>query len=112
MLPDPPRRGVGGLLYALSLMIRHQAFGILPILGPSHLILYLPAPCPLPVAPHDFSRGDELVRLGFHTAKPFFEELSVTGLGVYGCPHFHPIITRHNHHGATTLPAIEPQPHA
>jgi NTE family protein len=93
MLPNPPRRGVAGLLYVLSLMLRHQSIGILPMLGPDRLVIYLPAPCPLPVAPHDFSRGEELVRLGFDTVKPFLDGLRVSGPGIYGHPHFHSFTT-------------------
>lgn len=90
MLPDPPRRGLEGILYVLTLMLRHQAVGVLPLLlGLKHTVLYLPAPCPLPIAPHDFSKGAQLVALGYATAKAFLDELRVEGPGIYGHPHFH-----------------------
>ena len=79
-----------GILYALTLMLRHQVMDALPLLGPDHVVLYLPAPCPLPVAPHDFSRGAELIDLGHATASAFLEGLRIQGAGIYGHPHFHP----------------------
>src|SRR5512140_3062933 len=71
---DPPRRGLAGILYVLTLMLRHQAVGVLPLLlGLKHTVLYLPAPCPLPIAPHDFSQGARLVEMGHAAAKPFLD---------------------------------------
>jgi NTE family protein len=90
MLPDPPRRGLAGMLYVLTLMLRHQAVGVLPLLlGYKHTVIYLPTPCPLPIAPHDFSRGAELVESGYATAKTFLDDLRLEGPGIYGHPHFH-----------------------
>lgn len=71
-------------------MLRHQAVGVLPLLlGLKHTVLYLPAPCPLPIAPHDFSKGAQLIELGYATAKPFLDERRNEGPGIYGHPHFH-----------------------
>jgi|SRR3954465_977504 NTE family protein len=90
MLPDPPRRGLEGILYVLTLMLRHQAVGVLPLLlGLKHTVIYLPVPCPLPIAPHDFSRGAALVGMGYAVAKAFLQDLRVEGPGIYGHPHFH-----------------------
>jgi len=97
MLPNPPRRGLEGILYILTLMLRHQAVGVLPLLlGLKHTVLYLPAPCPLPIAPHDFSKGAQLVEMGYAEAKRFLDEVRVEGPGIYGHPHFH---------SATNVPA-------
>jgi NTE family protein len=90
MLPNPPRRGLEGILYILTLMLRHQAVGVLPLLlGLKHTVLYLPAPCPLPIAPHDFSKGAHLVEMGYAAAKAFLGEVRIEGPGIYGHPHFH-----------------------
>ena len=90
MLPDPPRRGLAGILYVLTLMLRHQSVGVLPLLlGLKHTVLYLPLPCPLPIAPHDFSQGTRLVQMGYAEAKPFLDEVRIEGPGIYGHPHFH-----------------------
>ena len=85
------------MLYILTLILRHQAVGVLPLLlGYKHTVLYLPTPCPLPIAPHDFSQGAKLVESGYATAKAFLEELRLEGPGIYGHPHFH---------SATNVPA-------
>jgi hypothetical protein len=89
MLPDPPRHGVGGILYVLTLMLRHQVVGVLPLLGPGYTVVYLPAPCPLPVAPHDFSKGAELIDQGYEIARSFLAELQIERGGIYGHPHVH-----------------------
>jgi hypothetical protein len=89
MLPDPPRHGVEGILYVLTLMLRHQVLGVLPLLGPGYTVIYLPAPCPLPVAPHDFSRSGELIDQGYDIARAFLAELRIERGGIYGHPHVH-----------------------
>ncbi|MFL5437335.1 MAG: hypothetical protein ACJ784_22700 [Myxococcales bacterium] len=78
------------MLYVLTLMLRHQSVGVLPLLlGAKHTVLYLPTPCPLPIAPHDFTRGAGLIEAGYATAKAFLEDLRLEGPGIYGHPHFH-----------------------
>jgi NTE family protein len=78
------------MLYVLTLMLRHQSVGVLPLLlGAKHTVLYLPTPCPLPIAPHDFTRGAGLIEAGYATAKTFLEELRLEGPGIYGHPNFH-----------------------
>jgi hypothetical protein len=71
-------------------MLRHQSVGVLPLLlDHRDTVLYLPGPCPLPIAPHDFSKGAQLVEMGYAAAKPFLEGLRLDGPGIYGHPHFH-----------------------
>jgi len=78
------------MLYVLTLMLRHQSVGVLPLLlGYKHTVLYLPTPCPLPIAPHDFTQGARLIESGYATAKVFLEDLRLEGPGIYGHPHFH-----------------------
>lgn len=78
------------MLYVLTLMLRHQSVGVLPLLlGAKHTVLYLPTPCPLPIAPHDFTRGAGLIEAGYATAKTFLDDLRLEGPGIYGHPHFH-----------------------
>jgi hypothetical protein len=81
---------VEGILYVLTLMLRYQVLGVLPLLGPDYTVIYLPAPCPLPIAPHDFSRSAELIDLGRAMARSFLDGLQIQGAGIYGHPHFHP----------------------
>jgi len=90
MLPDPPRRGLAGMLYVFDVDAAAPGVGVLPLLlGYRHTVLYLPTPCPLPIAPHDFSRGADLIESGYATAKAFLENLRLEGPGIYGHPHFH-----------------------
>lgn len=77
------------MLYVLTLMLRHQVLGVLPLLGPGYTVVYLPAPCPLPVAPHDFSRSAELIDQGYEIARVFLAALHVDRGGIYGHPHVH-----------------------
>ena len=78
------------MLYVLTLMLRHQSVGVLPLLlGYKHTVLYLPTPCPLPIAPHDFTQGAKLIESGYATARAFLEEVRLEGPGIYGHPHFH-----------------------
>jgi hypothetical protein len=78
------------MLYVLTLMLRHQSVGVLPLLlGSKHTVLYLPTPCPLPIAPHDFTQGARLIDSGYATARAFLERLRLEGPGIYGHPHFH-----------------------
>jgi NTE family protein len=80
---------VEGLLYVLTLILRHQVMGVLPLLRPDHTVVYLPAPCPLPVAPHDFSRSAQLIDVGHGQARAFLARLRLERAGVYGHPHYH-----------------------
>lgn len=89
MLLNPPRRGVEGILYILTLILRHQVIGVLPLLGTTYTVIYLPAPCPLRVAPHDFGRSAELIEKGYAIASAFLRQLHVEGGGIYGHPHVH-----------------------
>lgn len=80
-----------GLLHVLSLMLRHQALGVLPLLGPACEVLYLPGPCPLPVAAHDFSQSTRLVEEGRELARAFLGTLVPRGQGIHGHPHLHAV---------------------
>ena len=88
------------MLYVLTLMLRHQVLGVLPLLGPGTTVIYLPAPCPLPVAPHDFSRGAELVDQGYALARDFLARIEVRRGGIYGHPHVHVDGGEHAEEGA------------
>src|SRR3954465_15132674 len=89
------------MLYVLTLMLRHQSVGVLPLLlGGKHTVLYLPTPCPLPIAPHDFTRGAGLIEAGYATAKAFLDDLRLEGPGIYGHPPFHSAGHPHFHSAA------------
>lgn len=89
-LTAPPQGLVAGIVHALTLAIRNQVQLVLPTLAGSHTIVYLPAPCPLGTAPHDFSNTDALIRIGHDLAANFLADLGAAGgPGVLGHPHFH-----------------------
>jgi NTE family protein len=84
-----PRDLLGVVLHIITLMIRHQSYGALHFLADDTQVVYLPPPCPLDVAPHDFSRSAELFDAGYRTAENFLDAFATDGVGVYGHPHFH-----------------------
>jgi len=89
MLTALPRGAIGYTLHLLTLLLRHQSLGALSLLGQHHTVLYLPAPCPLDVPLHDFTRSAELIKASYQDTRAFLAALRVTGPGIYGCPHFH-----------------------
>lgn len=98
-----------GILYALTLMLRHQVIGVLPLLGPGYTVIYLPAPCPLPVAPHDFSRSAELIDQGYALARDFLARIEVQRGGIYGHPHVHVEGGTHEEEGAAATAGEPPR---
>lgn len=88
-LPRPPDGVIAAILHALALALRNQARLILPLLAPKHTVLYLPAPCPLAVAPHDFSQTDALIEAGYELALDFMSRVDPAVRGTVGHPHTH-----------------------
>lgn len=88
-LTSPPRGIVSSVLHAMTLTLRNQVAGVLPALARERSIVYLPAPCPLAVSPHDFSSTSMLIRAGYDLAAAALGSLDVRGPGVHGHPHFH-----------------------
>lgn len=88
-LAETPRSTLGYALHIITLMIRHQSFGVLHFLEDDSVVVYVPPPCPIEVPPHDFSATDELIAKGYGGADGFLDDLLVDGFGIYGHPHFH-----------------------
>ncbi|PKN59412.1 MAG: hypothetical protein CVU56_00790 [Deltaproteobacteria bacterium HGW-Deltaproteobacteria-14] len=88
-LKTPPRGLVAGVVHAMTLALRSQVHAALPAVARECVVVYLPAPCPLSAAPHDFSRTAELMTTGYELAREFLSRLVAAGPGVYGHPHFH-----------------------
>lgn len=84
-----PSELLGFVMQITGLMIRHQAYGALHFLADDAQVIYVPPPCPISVAPHDFSRSAELFEAGYDASVEFFDDLVVEAPGVYGHPHFH-----------------------
>ena len=88
-LAAPPRGLIAGIMHTMTLALRNQVNLTLPALARDRVVVYLPAPCPLSTAPHDFSRTAELISAGHEVARGFLSQLVVGEPGVYGHPHFH-----------------------
>jgi NTE family protein len=84
-----PRDLIGLSLHIATLMIRHQSPGALHFLADDAPVVYIPPPCPIDVAHHEFHRTDELIGSGYRAATDFLGDLQVDGAGIYGHPHFH-----------------------
>jgi NTE family protein len=89
-LRHPPRHGLERILYDLTTRARDHVVEALPLLGSGHTVVYLPAPCPLSIAPHDFRRSAELIDEGYAATSTFLKRLRIDRAGVYGGPHVHP----------------------
>lgn len=88
-LTEPPRGIIAGIVHAMTLTLRNQSYGVLPRLAHDHTIIYLPVPCPLATAPHDFSHARELIAAGYKLTGEFLSRYKAGAPGVYGHPHFH-----------------------
>jgi NTE family protein len=88
-LTQLPQGVVPNVVHLLNLMFRHQAVAALSLLGARCPVLYLPSPCPLGVAPHDFTRARTLIAGGYAATSRYLARIRVHGPGVYGHPHFH-----------------------
>ncbi len=74
-LPEPPRGAVAMLLHAMSLLVMRRLVSEIEMLRERIELIVLPPPCPLTVAPIDFSRADELIRRGYEESRAYLESL-------------------------------------
>jgi NTE family protein len=88
-LAELPHGLIPNVVHLLNLVLRHQALAALSLLGARCPVLYLPSPCPLGVAPHDFTQAARLIEGGYESTAGYLATLRVHGPGVYGHPHFH-----------------------
>lgn len=88
-LKEAPRGLVPNVVHAASLVLRHQSLASLRLIGPRATVVYLPSPCPLGVAPWDFSQWASLVERGHRHSSRFLAGLGSPGPGVHGHPHVH-----------------------
>lgn len=88
-LAAPPRGLIANVVHAASLVFRQQSTEALRRVGTRATVLYLPSPCPLDVAPWDFSRSATLVEKGHRYAARYLADLQTVGPGVHGNPHLH-----------------------
>jgi NTE family protein len=70
-LPEPPRGAVAMLLHAMSLLVMRRLLVEVDALRDRAELIVLPPPCPLTIAPIDFSRADELIRRGYEGSSEY-----------------------------------------
>ena len=74
-LPEPPRGAVAMLLHAMSLLVMRRLLVEVEILRDRAELIVLPPPCPLTIAPIDFSHADELIRRGYEDSTEYLDAL-------------------------------------
>ena len=88
-LTELPRGLIPNVVHAASLVLRSQSTAALRAGGSRATVLYLPSPCPLGVAPWDFTRWAFLIEQGHRCSARFLAALHDVGPGVHGHPHLH-----------------------
>jgi NTE family protein len=68
-----PRGAVPMALHASSLLVTRRLRTEVEALADAADLIVIPPPCPVAVAPHDFSRSDELIRASLDTSRAFLE---------------------------------------
>lgn len=74
-LPEPPRGVVAMLLHAMSLLVMRRLLVEVEMLRDRAELIVLPPPCPLTIAPIDFSHADELIRRGYEDARDYLDSV-------------------------------------
>ena len=72
-LPEAPRGAVAMLLHAMSLLVMRRLLVEVEALRDRAELIVLPPPCPLTVAPIDFSHADELIRHGYEDSRDYLD---------------------------------------
>jgi len=72
-LTHTPRGAVAMLLHATSLLIMSRLLVEIELLRDQAELIVLPPPCPLAVAPMDFSHAEELIRRGYEDGRDYLE---------------------------------------
>lgn len=85
----PPRGAVGELLFAFQRAMRQHAELALRLVAGSTAVVYLPTPCPLSLAHHDFEAAREAIAPAHQVASAFLDRLGEVGPGLAGAIHHH-----------------------
>ena len=72
-LREAPRGAVAMLLHAMSLLVMRRLLVEVEELRERAELIVLPPPCPLTVAPIDFSHADELIRRGYEDSREYLD---------------------------------------
>jgi NTE family protein len=90
-LSEPPQGALGMLVHAMSLLVMRRLLVEIELLKDRCELIVLPPPCPLSIAPVDFSHADELIRRGYEDASAHLDGLAA-GTGTPA-----PAMTMHDH---------------
>lgn len=72
-LPEPPRGAVAMLLHAMTLLVMRRLLVEVEMLRDRAELIVLPPPCPLTIAPIDFSHAAELIRRGYEDSRDYLD---------------------------------------
>jgi NTE family protein len=72
-LERPPRTALGMALHALSLLTHSRLISDIELHRDSAKLIVLPPPCPLSIAPIDFSHASELIECALSDAREFLD---------------------------------------
>jgi NTE family protein len=75
-LPKAPRGAVSMLLHAMSLLVMRRLLVEVETLRDRAELIVLPPPCPLTIAPIDFSHADELIRRGYEDSRDYLDAVT------------------------------------
>ena len=89
-LPRVPPSGLGELVHAFQVAQRYHALLNLRLIAPATTVIYLPIPCPLELAHHDFGGGRAVIEPAYEVTRDFLADLGDVAGGVHGHPHVHP----------------------
>ena len=67
-------------LHSTSLLVTRRLRVETELLADRTRLVILPPPCPVRVAPHDFSRADELISASLETTRSFLDSANRTGI--------------------------------
>jgi NTE family protein len=79
-LARPPQGAIPIFLHSSSLAVTRRLLVEAELLADRVELVVLPPPCPLSVAPHDFSKADELIAASLRTSRVFLEGAPVPPL--------------------------------
>lgn len=85
-LTSLPRGVIKRTILVITHTLASQTQGILGRVPDDRTVLLLPGPCPLSVAPSDFSQAEQLIFKGRTEADRFLSGLQINGPGVYRDP--------------------------
>jgi NTE family protein len=81
-LPEAPRGAVAMLLHAMSLLVMRRLLVEVEVLRDRAELIVLPPPCPLTIAPIDFSRAEELIRRGYEDSCEYLDSVKTGNVPV------------------------------